>query len=256
MRTIDDRVQLEIVGAMATLRLCRPRANAIDPAMVEALLTALDELEAEDGVRGVMLCGAPGMFSAGLDVVSLYDLKPEEMAGFWNRFNELMLRLLDSRLIIMSAIAGHSPAGGCVLAIMTDYRVMAEGRYKIGLNEVAVGIAMPQGVVEVFRSVVGHRQAELLGLTGTLLSPAEAHRIGLVDELAPVDDVEARVEAELVRWLERSPSGQQATKHFFRRRLVSKLRESQTVDEAAFMDIWFHPDARKTLGALVAQLSA
>ena len=134
MKVIDERVQLEPIGSVVRLRLCRPRANAIDPRMVEALLIALDELESNEAVRGVVLCGSPGMFSGGLDVVSLYDLDRNGMATFWSRFNELMLRILDSRLIIMSAIAGHSPAGGCVLAIMTDYRVMAEGnRFLLGL---------------------------------------------------------------------------------------------------------------------------
>ena len=254
MKVIDERVQLEPIGSVVRLRLCRPRANAIDPRMVEALLIALDELESNEAVRGVVLCGSPGMFSGGLDVVSLYDLDRNGMATFWSRFNELMLRILDSRLIIMSAIAGHSPAGGCVLAIMTDYRVMAEGKYKIGLNEVAVGIAMPQGVVEVLRSIVGHRQAERLGLTGALVSPELALEIGLVDELAPIDEVEARVETELNRWLELAATGQQATKHFFRKHLVQELRQSQYADEEAFLDVWFSPDSRQILGELTARL--
>jgi len=253
--SLETRIHIEKVGPIARLRLQRPRANAIDPDMVEALLSGLDELEADDAIRGVILCGSPGMFCAGLDVVKLYDLDHEAMSRFWNRFNELMLRLLDSPLIVMSAIAGHSPAGGCVLAIMTDYRVMAEGRFKIGLNEVGVGIAMPQGVVEVFRSIIGHRQAERLALTGALIGPDEALELGLVDELAPADEVEARTEAELERWLGQAPTGQQATKHFFRKRLVEDLRRSQDQDEAAFIDIWFSPDARRTLGALVQRLS-
>ncbi|MBM66393.1 MAG: enoyl-CoA hydratase [Myxococcales bacterium] len=256
MRIIDARVQIETSGQIAWLRLHRPKANAIDPTMVEALLTALDELEADPTIRGVILCGAPGMFCAGLDVVALFDLDHEAMSRFWNRFNELMLRLLGSPLIIMSAIAGHSPAGGCVLAIMTDYRVLAEGRYKIGLNEVGVGIAMPQGVVEVFRSILGHRPAERLGLTGALIGPDEALAIGLVDELAPLEEVESRTQAQLTSWLTLAETGQRTTKHFFRKRLVDELRQSQTVDEKAFIDVWFSEDARATLAALVQRLRA
>lgn len=249
-----ERVQLHRDGAIAQVRLARPKANAIDGQMVEELLTALDELEADPEIRGLLLCGAPGMFCAGLDVVSLYDLDRSTMSQFWNRFNELMLRLLGSPLITMTAIAGHSPAGGCVLAIMTDYRVMASGRFKIGLNEVGVGIAMPQGVVEVFRSIIGHRQAERLGLTGALIGPGEALSLGLVDELVEPEAVEQRSLDVLGAWLKLAPAGQRATKGFFRQRLVEELRASQSQDEAAFLDVWFSDDARKTMAGLVAKL--
>jgi Delta3-Delta2-enoyl-CoA isomerase len=251
---MTTRITLTARGPVAHLTLARPRANAIDPEMVTALLGALRQVEADPEVRGLVLTGAPGMFCAGLDVVALYPLDRVDMGSFWSDFNDLMLALLATPLVTVSAISGHSPAGGCVLALMTDYRLMAEGRYKIGLNEVGVGIAMPRGVIEVFRSVVGHRCAERMGLTGALIDPAAAQAMGLIDEVVPLEALNERADAVMHAWLSTADGPRQATKAMFRQGLVERLRESKAEDEAAFLDVWFGEQAQRTLGALVEKL--
>ena len=139
-----------------------------------------------------MLSGAPGMFSAGLDVPYLLTLDRDGIAAAWAGFYDLLRALADSPVPIAAAITGHSPAGGAVMAIFCDRRVMAEGRFAIGLNEVQVGIPLPPALYGALRRVVGQRTAERLAVAGAMLRADEAYRVGLVDELAPPEEVVGR----------------------------------------------------------------
>jgi enoyl-CoA hydratase/carnithine racemase len=238
---------------IATLN--RPRANAIGVQMVHDLTEVLRRAEAHPETRALMLTGAPGMFSAGLDVPELVQLDRAGMTAFWKAFNHLLIQLYTSDLMIVSAISGHSPAGGCVLAIMTDYRIMAEGRYKIGLNEVAVGIPIPGGITEVYASLLGARQAQNLGCLGQMISPERALELGLVDALAPGDELLADAEARVAAWLACDAQAQITTKHLFRRRIAQTLKTSAADDQEAFLKIWFSEAAQTILHALVKKLS-
>ena len=122
----------QIDDSIAILQLNRPKANAINEAMVDELLHHLMEIKDDSSINGIILTGNAGFFSAGLDVLELYPLSKDEIEKFWVNFNRLLIEIFSFPKLIFSAITGHSPAGGTVLAIMTDYRIMAEGNYKIG----------------------------------------------------------------------------------------------------------------------------
>ena len=109
------------------------------------------------------------------------------MRFFWELFSKLLIKIYSYPKIIFSAISGHSPAGGTVLAIMTDYRIMSKGNYLIGLNEVAVGLSMPIGIGRVFQSLLGERVAEKMTLKGQLIDPENAKIRGLIDDVVESD---------------------------------------------------------------------
>ena len=130
---------------------------------------------------------------------------------------------------IAAALTGHSPAGGAVLAICADYRVLAEGPYRIGFNEVEVGLPVPEVICRVLVHVLGQRTAERLAVSGALLGPAEALRFGLVDELAPVAEVVPRAIAWLDGVIGRAPAAVAATRRRVRQPLFDAFA---TVDSA------------------------
>ena len=176
------------------LALARPPANALDPGLVAALAAAVAGAPAA-GVRALVLSGRPGMFSAGLDVPVLLALERPAMERFLGDFLVLLRTWRSRRSRWSPALTGHSPAGGAVLAIHCDHRVMAEGGFKIGLNEVQVGLPMPRVIWSTLVRVVGAHQAERLAVGGVLLGAGEAREIGLVDELvAPELVVERALE--------------------------------------------------------------
>ena len=248
MLDIEDRKDLRII------RLHRPPVNALDGELVGALTEAVAGAPS-DGARGLVLAGQPGMFSAGLDVPALLGLELSDLERFWKGFYGLMRALAESPVPVAAAVTGHSPAGGAVLAIFCDYRVMAEGKFKIGLNEVRVGIALPSAIYAAFERLVGPRNAAQYAVRGELLDAPAAHRIGLVDELSPPEEVESRAAAWIEELLRLPPSALAATRSLARRGLRRALDERAEGDVQAASQRWFSAETQAALKALVASLA-
>lgn len=119
------------------LNMARPPVNALSPDYVRLLIEALTTAPRE-GAQAIVLSGRPGLFSAGLDVPALLALDEPAIYEFWKDFINLLGAIACSPIPVAAAITGNSPAGGAVMSIYCDYRVMAEGDYRIGVNEVQV----------------------------------------------------------------------------------------------------------------------
>ncbi len=242
-------------GPVRELRLDRPPANALSPDLVAAIAAALRAAPV-DGAEALVLSGAPGMFSAGLDVPYLLTLDRGGIAAAWTGFYDLLQALADSPVPIAAAITGHSPAGGAVLAICCDRRVMAEGRFAIGLNEVQVGIPLPPALLAALQRVVGRRSAERLAVAGEMVSPEEALRVGLVDELAPPDEVVERA-LEWCRRLLALPRGPMLrTRERARHDLRELMRAGDEREIEGLVDDWFGEETQAALTAMVERLKA
>lgn len=240
-------------GAILELRLARPPVNALDPILVRALREAI-EAAPEHGAQALLLSGRPGMFSAGLDVPSLLALDRDAMSEFWGGFFDLCAALARAPVPVAAAITGHSPAGGAVLAMLCDYRVMARGAFRIGLNEVQVGLTVPECLQAALRRLVGAYRAERLLVSGTMLDPDAALAVGLVDEIAEPDAV---VESAIA-WLDgllRLPRGaMQSTRTLARADLAAVFADPASLPIADFLDGWFSAETQATLHGLVERL--
>lgn len=239
--------------ATLELKLARPPVNALDPRLVAALRDAIAAAPAH-GARAIVLSGQPGMFSAGLDVPHLLTLDRAGMIAFWGEFFGLVRAIARSPIPIVAAITGHSPAGGAVLAIFCDYRVMARGAYRIGLNEVQVGLTVPEPIQVGLRRLVGAYRAERLMVAGAMVDAAEAERIGFVDELAEPAEVVARALAWCRQHLALPHEALSSTRRLARADLHAALEHADVGED--FADAWFADEAQSTLKALVAKLKA
>ena len=240
-------------GAVRELRLARPPVNALDPALISGLRTAIAAAGAA-GREAIVLSGTPGRFSGGLDVPALLQLDRAGIHAAWSEFFGLMGDIAASPIPVVAALTGHSPAGGTVLAIFTDYRVLAEGPYLVGLNEVQVGLPVPPVLIAALSYVVGARQAARLAAGGLLLAPAEALRVGLVDEVVPVEEVVPRSVAWATDLLARPRAAMSATRALARRPLVAAFDELDARALDGIVDSWFAPEPQATLRALAARL--
>lgn len=240
-------------GAVRELRLARPPANALNPALIAALADAVERAP-EEGARALVISGRPRMFSGGLDVPEMVALQRDSMSAVLRDFFRMMRALAASRIPIVAAITGHAPAGGAVISIFCDRRVMADGDFKIGLNEVRVGLSLPQVIHTAAVRVVGAREAERLAVAGLLVTAEEAHRIGLVDELVPVEQVVERA-LEICRdLLALPPRAMAITRALCRRDLVELFDAQQEATFARFIDDWFSEETQSALRALVERL--
>jgi enoyl-CoA hydratase/carnithine racemase len=156
---------------------------------------------------------------------------------------------------VAAAIGGHSPAGGAVLAINCDYRVMAQGDFKIGLNEVRVGIPLPPVLLRILRRVVGERQSERLAVGGLMVDAQEALRIGLVDEIVPIEQVTQAALLWCRSMLELPAHAMSATRARARSSLVELLSQPQG-EVAEVTELWFAPETQAALQVLIAKLAA
>ncbi len=240
-------------GAVRELRMQRPPANALSPDLIAALRVAVTEAP-KTGAEAVVLSGAPGMFSGGLDVPSLLVLDRDGMRAVWEDFYGLMGALATSPIPIAAAITGHSPAGGAVLAMFCDYRVMADGEFKIGLNEVQVGLPMPAAIHAALVRLVGPHRAERLSVGGVMLSPREAHRIGFVDDLAPTESVVAAALAWCERLLKLPAVARAKTRALARADLAALFTWTRGREVDSVIDDWFSAETQAAMHALVERL--
>jgi Delta3-Delta2-enoyl-CoA isomerase len=240
-------------GAIRELRLDRPPVNALSPELILALSKAIQAAPGA-GARALILSGAPGRFSGGLDIPLLLGLDRSAMADVWRGFYRLLGAIAGSTVPMVAAITGHAPAGGTVLALFCDWRVMAQGDYKIGLNEVPVGVPLPPVILEGLRRLIGPRQAERLAVGGELLSPQEALRLGLVDELAPPEKVVDRALEWCGRLLALPAEAMTSTRREARADLVAIFESDLEPELQRVIESWWSPSTQGTLRALAARL--
>lgn len=169
-------------AAIRVVQLSRPPVNALNAELIGALEQAILCAERDDSVRVVVLTGAPGVFSAGLDVREMMR-EPAAANAIVRGFFSLQKTLACGTKPVIAAISGHCPAGGTVVSLLCDQRLMAEGDFRIGLNEVQIGLYPGLTIHQIFERVVGVRLAADFLSRGCMLDPAQALAAGLVDEL-------------------------------------------------------------------------
>jgi enoyl-CoA hydratase/carnithine racemase len=242
-------------GDVAELSLNRPPANALTIEVLDICLDKFSEV-VNDGARGVVLSGREGMFSAGLDVPVLLPQGREEIEEFWTHFFSLLELIAGSSVPVGAAITGHAPAGGMVMALYCDFRIATSGDYKMGLNEVQVGLPVPRNVLFALESVIGPRHAAWYASAGELIGPEEALAVGLVDRLA---DNPAAAVAQAIERLEHLLSLPQLamnrTRVAAKSALLEKTAEASNYVRLA-VDAWFGDEAQEMMQHMVEKLGS
>lgn len=251
--TVLERIEHE--GGIRELRMNRPPVNALDAGLIHNLRDAVERAPVE-GAQALIISGAPGLFSAGLDVPSLLQLDRAAMAVVWREFFGLCGALARSPIPAVAAVTGHAPAGGAVIALFCDFRVMATGMYKIGLNETQVGLTVPDCIQAALRRTVGIYRAERLLIAGAMLDSEAALSVGLIDELADVDHVVTRALGWLGELLLLPRQAMLSTRALARADIAALFADTSTLPVDSFLDGWFAPEAQSTLRAMVERLKA
>ncbi len=227
------------------------KANAMNARLLDGLLGALDEL---GDASAVVITGEGSSFSAGLALPELVELDRPAMHDLIGLFERAMQRILALPIATVAAINGHAYAGGCVLALMCDVRMMAAGTARIGLNEIALGIGLPSLVIEPLRARLPASQHAAVALEGRLFSPDEAVRAQLVDETHAPESLVAKA-IEHAALLGRAPVAYAQIKDALLRPVLAAIARDQAATREAWLDSWFSPHARVTLRAAVERMT-
>jgi enoyl-CoA hydratase len=241
----------DIADGIRLLALNRPPANAIDVELLRVLAAAVDAAQGDATVRAVVVTGRGSFFSGGLDLKAMAAGQAREMAAFGGADGIFRLWTLPKPTIAM--VNGHAIAGGCILALACDFRVAAAGAYKIGLNETAIGLALPTGAFEIARLAIARRHARRVLLEADLHEPAAARELGLVDEVVPPASLEARA-LELASKLGACPGAAYgANKRSWQRLAVDRVRTEPPEIRSAIFQAWTSEEAQR---AFLARLAA
>ena len=175
---------------IALVRMNRGVINALNTDLVTDLHKVV--MDAPQSFDGLVLAGGTKFFSMGLDLPELLLFSREDMDRFWDLFDDMILTLYSVPIPTASAISGHAIAGGTILSLACDYRVIAEGRKLLGLNEINIGLPVPYLADLILRQIVSDAHANRIVFRGELLETQQAAELGLVDEVAPLETVESR----------------------------------------------------------------
>ena len=236
-----------------TLRLAHGKASALDVELLDALLREFDG--ATEDVRALVLTGTGSIFSAGVDLFRLTRDGAEYVRHFLPLLSRSLRALFTFPRPVVAAVNGHAIAGGCVIALACDARLMAEGGGKIGVPELLVGVPFPTAALEVVRFAVPPDKVQSLIYTGRTLSAAEALGAGLVDEVVAPGSLLTRAQELAVQLARVPPPTYRLTKESLRGAALKRIEAGEAQDRAA-LEVWSAPQTlahireylRRTLG--------
>ncbi|MFB9178033.1 enoyl-CoA hydratase/isomerase family protein [Dactylosporangium sucinum] len=240
-------IELTEAGGVAVVRLAHGKVNALDLELLDAITETFTELDGGDA-RAVVLTGAGGVFSAGVDLRRVIDGPPDYVDALLPALTRAFQAVLTTGKPVVAAVNGHAIAGGAVLACACDHRLMAAGGGRIGVTELLVGVPFPPAALEIVRHALGSHDAILSGDT---FEPEHSH--GFIDTVVPPDALLDTAVATAVRLAREIPADTfRLTKEQLQAPLHDRLARLGPAFEARVASLWHR---RRDDGTLAAQLS-
>jgi enoyl-CoA hydratase/carnithine racemase len=193
--TVGEFVRLEVEGGVGTIRIDRPRMNALNGQVQEEIRAAATEAAEREDVRAVVVYGGERVFAAGADIKEMADMSYTDMVARSGRLQSAFTAVAKIPKPVVAAVTGYALGGGCELALCADVRIAAEDA-TLGQPEVLLGVIPGAGGTQRLTRLVGPSKAKDIIFSGRFVKAEEALRIGLVDRLVPAD----QVYAEGVAW--------------------------------------------------------
>lgn len=221
----------------ANVVMQRLPVNSLNLEFLQELTSTIKDLE-QQKYKGIILSSSsPTVFSAGLDIMEMY--KPDEarLRKFWQSLQTMWKTLYATPLITIAAINGHTPAGGCLIAMSCDHSIMVESRATIGLNETLLGIVAPKWFRNLYVNRIGFGRAEHALKIGKLFTPEEALKLNLINELVESPaDLMSKAEEELDKWIKIPSAALHMTKLSLRQSHVDELisYEKEEVEQIVY----------------------
>lgn len=219
-------------GTTAVLRMDDGKANALSDAMIDALGAALDRAEKE--ASAIVLVGRPDRFCAGFDLKIMMS-GPDNAKALLRRGAALLMKLYGVSIPLVIACTGHALAGGALVLLTGDVRVGSTGAYRIGLNEVSIGMPVPVLAMELARDRITSSDLGRATLQATIYGPDDAARVGYLDVALAPEAVLPRAMAEATRLSALARTAFTATKQRLRGKTIAHILGTLEEDMASLM---------------------
>ena len=238
-------------SGITTVTMSRGKVNAINEAFVDELGAVFNELAADADTKAVILTGDGKFFSFGFDIPELLNYSKSDFARYLKKFCALYAQMFLFPKPVIGALNGHATAGGCILALTCDFRIMATGKARIALNELNIGVAIFAGCVGMLESAVCDRNAEKVLLTGAMYTAEDALRIGLVDSVTSVESLMAEAKEIADEFSQKNPDAFKTLQNLLRRPAAEYFGRSEEDSILDFIEIWYSEPTRNVLKRVV-----
>lgn len=247
-----DFIKVEHSQNVAVVTISRGKANAINDQLVDELLAVISDVTDDEQVRAIVLASdRPKFFCTGFDFNEVFQYGREKMAEFFGRYVDLYERIYTLPKPVIGAVSGHAFAGGAILALACDFRIMAEGEFGFALNEVNLGVVPPAGAAAMAIEAVGFAKAREIILSGDIVTTAQALDMGLAKELAPPELVLERAFFHALAFAEKPAAAFAGAKKLFRGIGCHYNVGEDKRNLRETLDIWFSPEAERLKKALL-----
>lgn len=241
-------IRTEDRASVALVQLNRDVTNPIDLQLIQQLTETLRGKKDDSKVRSVVLCSSNNkFFSIGFNIPRLFELTPKEFQEFYQAFNHTCIELYTFPKPTVAAVTGHAIAGGCLLALCCDYRIIARGRKLMGLNEAKLGVPVPYPGDRILRDLVGARYAREISEFGEFYRPEDSVRMGMVDRVVPVADVIPKSIEKAKTIGELPHRAFQIIKSNRVEPVETQIQKHLKEKEQLFVDCWFSDETRQKL---------
>ena len=230
-----DMVDYQLSDGIARISIDDGKANVMSLTMLAAVADAFDRAERAHAAV-ILRSGRPGLFSAGFDLKILASGNADASLAMVRSGAELALRLMQFPRPIVAAVSGHAFPMGTFLLLACDARIGAQGTYRIGLNEVAIGISPPSFAIELARSRIHPAWLSRTVTLGDMFEPEEALAAGFIDRIVPEADLSSVVEATAAVVARFDPAAHQLAKTRLRAHAVAAIRAA--IDEELTLEAY------------------
>jgi enoyl-CoA hydratase/carnithine racemase len=247
---MGELVRLEVSDGVGTIRLDRPKMNAISFAVQEELVLAAAEATERDDVRAVVVYGGERVFAAGNDVKEMADLSYTQMLKRSGPLQAAVTAIARIPKPVVAAVTGYALGGGCELALAADVRFAADNAV-LGQPEVLLGIIPGAGGTQRLTRLIGPSRAKDIIFTGRFVKADEALAIGLVDKLFPADQVYAEALAWAGQFAAAASYALRAAKESIDRGLEVDLDTGLEIERQQFAALFATEDRSIGMGSFV-----
>jgi enoyl-CoA hydratase/carnithine racemase len=240
---MGEFVRVEVDGAVATIRLDRPKMNALNVAAQLEVADAAERVDADPEVRAVVIYGGERVFAAGVDVKEMADMPYTEMAAHSRTLHDVFAAVAAIGKPVVAAITGYALGGGLELALCADFRVAGSGA-RLGQPEILLGLIPGAGGTQRLPRLIGPARAKDMIFTGRQVSAAEALEIGLVDQVVPDDEVRESASSLAARFAAGPAVALRAAKAAIDQGLGTDLGHGLEIERLQFAGLFATDDAR------------
>ncbi|MEM8538452.1 MAG: enoyl-CoA hydratase [Pseudomonadota bacterium] len=250
-----ENIIVDISDDVATITLNRPKAmNALNLALLRELCHALEEADASEDVRCIVITGSDKAFAAGADITEMADKSFVDM--FATRFFEAEAERINStRKPMIAAVAGYALGGGCELAMMCDF-IIAADTAQFGQPEINLGVIAGLGGTQRLTRFVGKSKAMDMHLTGRFMDADEAERSGLVSRVVPADELLAEAKSAAKKIAQKSLLASAAAKDAVNRAFETTLAEGLNYERRMFQALFATDDQAEGMAAFSEKRAA